>query len=211
MADNKKNRKNIFIACIVLCILCFIAYYFFSAKICGLESSSAACMFDASPEVTFLLTSFLAGLGNSGLVFSLLWYFGAPALSKMVADRKENLEREIRESAKLKQEAETVCSDAEMKIERLDEEVKQMEKSYQESTEAECRQIAENAVITAERLRKDAEVAFELQSNVAKSAFEKEVMVEAIERARAEITKKIASDAALRNKLIEQGIASLEL
>lgn len=211
MANNKQsNRYKIFVTCIILCVLCFIAYYFFNTEICT-ETNANSCTFETTAVGAYFLTTFLAQLGNAGLVFSLLWYFGAPALKKMIVDRRDNLEKEIRESAKLKQEAETICADAELKRERLDDEVKQMSRSYREAAENECRQIAENADLTAERLRKDALTSFELQSNVAKSAFEKELMVEAIERARVEITNKLASDPAMRNKLIEQSIASLEL
>ena len=209
MADNKSKRKNIFIACIVLCVLCFIAYYFFNANIC--HEGESACLFETTPVGTYFLTTFLAQLGNAGLVFSLLWYFGAPAVKKIIKDRRDNLEREIRESARLKQEAETVCNDAEQKMDRLEGEVKELTKSYSEAADIECKQIAENAVAAAERIKQDAESSFELQSNVARSAFEKELMAKAIEQARNEIAAKIAGDNNLKNKLIDQSIASLEL
>ena len=54
-------------------------------------------------------------------------------------------------------------------------------------------------------------MSFEHQANVARRAFEGEVMAKSIERAREDIAKKIANDPALRDALIERSIDSFEL
>lgn len=201
----KRIRTAIVLCC--LCAVCFIVFYVVSAYIEGCGTSVEGL---CSPGGKYLGTTFIGQLGNAGLVFTLLWYFGAPLIQKMVSDRQANLEHDIRESEKRKQEAEIEYEKAEQKMLVLSSEIKKMTRGYHETTERECSQIAENAAQTAERLRKDAETSFELQSNVAKSAFEKELMSEAIDRAAEGIKQKLSSDRSMRDKLIEQSIASLE-
>ena len=202
-----KKRKQIAIILAGLCVVCFVVYYWFSSMIgdCG-AATEGIC----SAEAKYFGTTFVGQLGNAGLVFTLLWFFGAPMVQKMVADRQANLERDIRESTKKKEAAEIEYEKAEKKMQVLSSEIKKMTRGYEETTARECAQIAENAQATAERLRKDAETSFELQSNVAKSAFEKELMKEAIDRAGNAIKQKLASDRSMRDKLIEQSIASLD-
>lgn len=208
-SDNAKSKKRLHIAIVLacLCVVCFVVYYVFSSMIDGCGASTAGI---CSAEAKYFGTTFVGQLGNAGLVFTLLWYFGAPIVQKAVAERQANLERDIRESMKKKEEAESEYDKAEQKMQVLSSEIKKMTRGYEESTARECAQIAENAQATAERLRKDAETSFELQSNVAKSAFEKELMKEAIDRAGIAIKEKLASDRSMRDKLIEQSIASLD-
>ena len=202
-----KKRKQIAIVLACLCVVCFVVYYVFSSIIgnCG-AATEGIC----SPEAKYFGTTFVGQLGNAGLVFTLLWYFGAPIVQKMIADRQADLERDIRESTKKKEAAELEYEKAEKKMQVLSSEIKKMTRGYEETTARECAQIAESAQATAERLRKDAETSFELQSNVAKTAFEKELMKEAIDRAGNAIKQKLASDRSMRDRLIEQSIASLD-
>ena len=79
------------------------------------------------------------------------------------------------------------------------------------ATAQECKRIEEDAVSQGERLKRDAEMSFELQSATARRRFEREVVDASIERARKEIEARLAQDASLRDKLIERSIASFEL
>lgn len=132
-------------------------------------------------------------------------------LSKMVKDRKMSVEEKVFENGKQKEAAIMQYAEVEAKMKTLKSENASMQRSYREATEVERQRIAEEAKLQAERLRNDAEVAFELQSNVARRKFENEVMTEAVEKAREEIKLRLAKDSSLRDRLIDQSIATLQL
>lgn len=200
---DKKTNKGRFTALIV-CVLLIVVFF-------GLHYALKGSCTGADAIHDYFIMTFLPQLGNAGILFTLLWWFGAPILSNMIKSRKEKIEHDIDESAALKQAAEQKMSDIEAKQSSLADEKKKLEKSYRESAENERKTIAENAKVQASRLREDANIAFELQSNVALQAFKEDIRDRAIERAREDIARRVASDASLRDKLIEQSIASLEI
>ena len=201
MAEVKMNKRQITaIVCVVLSLCCFVAHYLLMYV-----------LVDMSAEVRFFVETFLPQLGNSGLVFTLLWYFGAPALSKMIEDRKKQIEHDIEECGKQKETAKRVYDEAMSKSANIAEEKKQIRNSYEASAEAEHKKIREEAELQATRMVADANASFELQASLARRNFEHELMNKAIEKARAEIVGRLASDSSLRDKLIDQSIATLDL
>lgn len=198
--ENNHRRRNIAIVCVALSICCFVAHY---AMVGGVEAMSAG--------QRYFVETFLPQLGNSGLVFTLLWYFGAPALSSMVADRKKRIEHDIDESGRQKANAEQIYEEVMRKTAGLSEEKAQIRKSYEASAKAECEQIREDAQLQAQRMVADANDSFELQASLARRNFERDLMNKAIEKAREDISKRLAADVSLRDKLIDQSIATLDL
>lgn len=198
---NDAKRKVILRICIAIIVILYVVYWVFRG----------GCAEEPTTIKDYLLTQFVPQLGNSMLVFTLLWWFGAPMLKKMVSDRKDTIEREIQESTRVKEKAEEVCADVEVKMSKLSSEVEKITTGYKEVTISDCDRIAKEAEHTAENLRKDAQVSFELQAGVAQRAFENEIMNKAIEKARDEISRKLSADSALRDRLIDQSIASLEI
>ena len=200
--ENKKNRKTIAIVCLCLSLCCFAVHYFLVLR--GVIEGSSA-------TVRYFVETFLPQLGNSGLVFTLLWYFGAPALSKMIEDRKKQIEHDIEESGKQKATAEERYQDAMTKFANISEEKAQIRRSYEASAEAESEQIRTEAELQAARMVADANASFELQANLTRRKFERDLMDKAIAQARNEIVSRLASDSGLRDKLIDQSIATLDL
>ena len=198
--ENNNRRKNIAVVCVVLSFCCFIAHY---VMVGGVEAMGAG--------QRYFVETFLPQLGNSGLVFTLLWYFGWPALASMISDRKKRIEHDIDESGRQKANAEQLYEEAMQKTANLPEEKAQIRKSYEASAKAECEQIREEAQLQAERMVADANDSFELQASLARRNFERDLMNKAIEKAREDITKRLASDVGLRDKLIDQSIAALDL
>ena len=82
---------------------------------------------------------------------------------------------------------------------------------YAKALESERERITEETGRQAQRIEQDAEVVFELQSQVATRQFERDVMTQALDKARTEIVEKLSSDPGLRDRLIDRGIASLDL
>ena len=202
MEEEKKSssRKPALIVCIVVILTCFVLHYVLKSSCTG-----------ADPVHDYFILSFLPQVGNSGILFTLLWWFGAPILANMLRDRKKSIEKDIEESAQQKKAAEERCEVVRQKRGSLGGEMARLEKSYREAAEEESKRVAEDARKEAARLRRDAETAFELLSGQSLRAFEDEIRDRAIERARADIQARLASDAALRDRLIEQSIASLEI
>lgn len=199
------RRKTIFIVCIVIAVIIFGAHYVLSAM--GYCSAGD----EAFTAQDYFIKKFLPQLGNATLVFSLLWYFGWPMLETMVSDRKKEIERDIDESGRLKAAAEASMAEVDEKLSNLSAEKDRMIERYAETTRAESERIRVEAERSAERLSHDADVAFELHAHHTRHSFELEVINCAVDKARNDIINRLAQDSALRDKLIDDSIASLEL
>ena len=159
----------------------------------------------------YLLFTWLPTVGNVLIVAFLIIWFGGPIITGMLKERKETIEKSIDEAAHVKLEAEHQYQEAETNLDNLDSELREMRASYARSIEEEKARIVEETARQEKRIESDAEVVFELQTAVATRAFEREVMSSALDRARDEIVKKLSSDASLRDRLIDQGIATLNV
>lgn len=201
MASAEKKGSGRFIVLIVLCVVIMSSFgvYFWGR---GLFNG-------AVPQ--YFIETFAPQLGNSLIVLTLLWWFGAPAIGKMVAQRKATIERDIDESRSKLEAARKIALRAQENMSSLSDEKKQIAKSYQEATTSECNRIRQEAEESAARIERDARTAFELQSGVARREFEKDIMRQSVERARKDIEKRLAEDESLRDKLIERSIASFDM
>lgn len=206
--QNKKvNRKPVLVISIILILACFAVHY---GWMNGLKDMYLL-NYENDAILNYFLETFIVQCGNFGIVATVLWWFGWPMLQQMVLDRKKNIERDIDESGRQKAAAEKVYAEVSEKLAVLEEEKQEMVKNFADATKVECARIKEDAQKTAERIEQDARSSFELQANVAQRAFEAEVMARALEGAREEIARRVQGDPALRDRLIEQGIASLEI
>jgi len=186
-------------------VLCFIPWIMDRA---GYELMNVDM---TNPVMKYLILTWLPTVGNILIVALLLVWFGAPMVSNMLVDRKAEIEKSIDEAAHVKFEAQTKYQDAEEKLDRLDEEVESLKTSYARTLEEEKERIAEETARQEARIEADANAVFELRAAVAQRAFEREVMASALEKARVEIIEKVNADASLRDRLIDQGIASLRI
>lgn len=159
----------------------------------------------------YLLFVWLPTLGNVLIVAMLIIWFGGPAITDMLKARKETIEKSIDEAAHVKMEAEVKYREAETNMDNLGSELKDLRDSYAMALESERERITEETARQAQRIEQDAEVVFELQSQVATRQFERDVMTQALDKARTEIVEKLSSDPGLRDRLIDRGIASLDL
>jgi F-type H+-transporting ATPase subunit b len=159
----------------------------------------------------YLLFVWLPTLGNVLIVAMLIIWFGGPAITDMLKARKETIEKSIDEAAHVKMEAEVKYREAETNMDNLGSELKELRDSYAKALESERERITEETARQAQRIEQDAEVVFELQSQVATRQFERDVMTQALDKARTEIVEKLSSDPGLRDRLIDRGIASLDL
>lgn len=159
----------------------------------------------------YLLFVWLPTLGNVLVVACLILWFGAPIISDMLKERKETIEKSIDDAAHVRRDAETQYHEASEKIDHLDHELQEIRASYAKSIDDEKRRIEEETARQENRIATDAETVYALQTGVATRAFEREVMSDALNRARDEIVRKLESDPLLRDRLIDRGIATLNL
>lgn len=159
----------------------------------------------------YLLFVWLPTLGNVLIVAMLIIWFGGPAISDKLKARKETIEKSIADAAHVKMEAEVKYREAETNMDNLGEELKELRESYAKALEEERVRITEETARQEKRIEDDADVVFELQSQVATRLFEREVMTQALDKARMEIVEKLSSDPGLRDRLIDRGIATLDL
>lgn len=202
MADGNRKRKIVLMVSIVIIVSIFVTYYVWVGS---------CAEGDPVTGRDYWIKSFLPQLGNSAIVFVVLWYVGWPAIQKWVLARKTSIEHDIDESGKMKLQAEVLEGEARRKLADFAMEKAQIDESYRMSAQGECARIREGARHEVARIEKDARAAFELEDVVARRSFEDEVMRAAIEKARGEIVARLARDEALRNKLIDENIASIEL
>ena len=190
MADKteKTNRKAILITLLSFIVLVYAAYIVLRY---GVDLPISPAMHE------FWICTFLPQVGNAGLLFTLLWWFGWPMLEDMLAERKSKLEHDIEESRKIKEAALDASAKADVLLSELDAEKARMRASYEQAT--------------AERMVRDAESAFKLQANLTRKSFEQEVMRMSMARARDAVITRLSQDQALRDKLIDQSIANFEI
>lgn len=194
---------------VILFVLCVVMAAAFGLHY--LNEAGMVCHGVCRGTSSYFLETFAPQLGNTLIVFTLIWWFGGPAVSKYLAERKSRIEREIEECGRIKAQASARAEEAEKRLVELEEEKARMRRSYETATAEECKRIEDDAAAQGERLKRDADMAYELQSSSARRRFEREVVDASIERARREIEARLAKDASLRNGLIDRGIASFEL
>ena len=200
-----QKRKIILAA---LCVLIVAAFGIHYADAAGAICGGASC---GGETAAYFLGTFAPQVWNSLIVFTLIWWFGAPAAAKYLADRKARIERDIDESSRVKAEAQARADEAAQLMRKLDSEKRQMRSSYETATENACKQIEEDAAAQGERLKRDAETSFELQAATARRRFGREVADASIASAQKDIEMRLSQDAALRDRLIDRSIASFEL
>lgn len=207
MADKteKTNRKSILITLLSVIIVVYVAYFVLRHCV----EIPAEILSPSMHE--FWICTFLPQVGNAGLLFTLLWWFGWPMLEEMLASRKSRLEHDIEESRKIKEAALDASAKADVLLSELDAEKSRMRVSYEQATAEECARIKAEGQETAERMARDAESAFKLQANLTRKSFEQEVMRQSMTQAREAVISRLSQDPSLRDKLIEQSIANFEI
>lgn len=201
MPFKRNGKQHIwpFVA-IVLALSLFVAHYMLKPTIDA-----------ADPVWAYFVGSFFPHTGNVIILVSVIAWFGAPTISDMLVKRKEGIVREIDESKRQKELASSILKEAQSSIEGLDEELTKMRVSYDEAAANVCESIAQDAERNVQRLAKDAQISTSLQAEVAKKAFERELMQRAIDKASVEISARLAKDPSIGARLIDQSIESLEI
>ncbi len=150
---------------------------------------------------------FLAALFNFAIVAFLVGKYGAPAISKMVRDRHDEVAKLLEESQRLREEAKAKLDEYSRKVASLDHEIAKLVEGIRAEAEHDKQRILTEAARTAERMKKEAEQTIAAEIGRVRQQLEREVTLTAIAVAEKLFTEK-TTDADHR-KLNEQFIGEL--
>ena len=105
------KRKVILVTLCVAMALAFGVHY--------MNEAGAICDGECAGAASYFLKTFAPQLGNTLIVFTLLWWFGAPAVSKYLEARKSRIERDIEECGRIKAQASERAEKAEQMLSEL--------------------------------------------------------------------------------------------
>ncbi|MCL2325218.1 MAG: ATP synthase F0 subunit B [Proteobacteria bacterium] len=163
------------------------------------------------PLAVYMVETWLPLTANYGIIFIAIIWFAVPAIAKMLRDRKERIALDILDSLRSKSDAEELYAQTQSRLADIEDEIQTFRDNDAEATKNECESIRHEAERQAVRMADDARQAHEVQVQMSMRAFEHDLMNQALIKAREEIDTRLRSNKALRDHLIEQGIASLKL
>ncbi|MFA5623702.1 MAG: ATP synthase F0 subunit B [Bradymonadales bacterium] len=163
------------------------------------------------PVMGYLTSALLPQIVNTSIVILVIGGFGGSAISKYLQARKEKIEREMLEANEAKLAAEKKFEQAQARLDNFDKEEREMQASYEKIAQDEREYIIAEARKQASNFERDARTAQETQRRQQQRSFELELMHDVLLEAEQNLSQKLAKDVALRNKLIDQSIAALDL
>lgn len=119
-----------------------------------LSASEAAGEASRNPG-TGLLLKFL----NFAILIGILFYFLRKPISQGLADRQQNIRRELEEALQAKQAAEAKLLDMKQRVAGLEQEVQRIHQGFQAEGARQREHIADDARLAAQSIRQHAEAA----------------------------------------------------
>jgi F-type H+-transporting ATPase subunit b len=134
-------------------------------------------------------TDFKGALVNFCLLLALFIYMGRKPVTKFFQDRRNMIENELQEAARLKEEAEAKHAEYTARLEKLDEELAQLREDMITAGEKERDRIVAEAETKAARLRKDTEFVIEQQMKLLREELTEAAVDAAVTTAREVLSK----------------------
>jgi len=162
---------------------------------------------DEGSDASFLTTAAFQ-LANLLLLFGVGYYFGRRPFAKFLADRKENVTRELDEAHKLHEEAHNALAGYRGKLDALDTERDAILAEYRQMGEKERDRIIDEARTQADKIARDARLTIDSEVNRAKAALETEVVNLASSMAETALREKL--DRNKQKALVDTYLVDLE-
>lgn len=121
-----------------------------------------------------LLKDFLYRVLNFSIVVALLVYFLRKPLKKGLSGRREDIEKELQEAQKAREEAEAKFAEYDRKLSQASQEIDEISAAIRREGELEKQKIIENARATAAKIEQDAEKSAQLEIARARQELQKE-------------------------------------
>lgn len=141
-----------------------------------------------------LLKDFLYRVLNFAIVVGILWYFLAKPLKNGLSGRTKEIEKNLAEAKKAKEEAEAKFAEYDRKLKQATEEIAEIGDAIRREGELEKQKIIENAKAAAAKIEKDAEAAADLEIAKAKEQLQKEAVQLAVDLAEELLKKNFNQD-----------------
>ena len=141
-----------------------------------------------------LLKDFLYRIFNFSIVVAILVYFLAKPVKKGLAGRREEIEKNLAEAKRIKEEAEAKFSEYDRKLAQATEEIATISDSIRREGELEKIKIIESAKLMAVKIEQDAENAVALEVANAKTELQREAVHLAIGIAEELLKKNFTKD-----------------
>ncbi len=123
-----------------------------------------------------LLKDFLYRVLNFAIVVGILWFFLAKPLKNGLSGRTKEIEKNLAEAKKAKEEAEAKFAEYDRKLTQATEEIAEISAAIQREGELEKEKIIQNAKAAAVKIEKDAEAAVNLEISRAKEQLQREAV-----------------------------------
>lgn len=144
------------------------------AVTCGL--TFAATGGEHHVDSGILLKDFLYRVLNFSIVVAILAYFLTKPIKKGLAGRREDIEKELVEARRAKEEAEAKFAEYDSKLNQATREIAEISDAIRREGELEKQKIIENAKAMAVKIEQDAEKAAEVEVAKAKEKLQKEAV-----------------------------------
>jgi F-type H+-transporting ATPase subunit b len=161
-------------------------------------------LFDFHQEGT---PPYIAMLINFGLLVGGYYALGKKPIAAGLQSRRDTISKDIEEAQRMKHEAEERAKTYQVKLERLEEELRSARESLVKAGEAEGERIVRDAEAKADRMRKDAEFMVEQEIKQIREDLMRETVAAAVAAAEELLKKRVTP--ADQERLAEDYLADL--
>jgi F-type H+-transporting ATPase subunit b len=145
---------------------------------------------------------------NLAILFAILYAFARKPLQAYFAERRDRIESDVQEAARLRKEAEERYAKWQRQLIDLDAELEKIRNTSAERAEAERRHILADATAAAERIKNDAQTAVEQELRRAREELREEAADLAIALAGESLRGHVTD--ADRDRLVDEFIDEIE-
>jgi len=147
------------------------------------------------------------GIVNFSLLAYVIIRFGGPKVALFLDARKDRIEKEMSEAARLREEAQTQLDTIEAKMKVLDEERQRLMDDYRAAGNAEKERIIASAEAQAFRIKEEARLTAETETSRARAQVEREMIELSLQMAESTLREQMKP--AKQTELIKKTIDSL--
>lgn len=152
---------------------------------------------------------FAASWINFAIFAGILWKFALPPIQNFFKNRRENLEANLKEAERLREEAEAKLQEYKDKISALEKEREDLLEEYNEQGEREKAKIIADAKKAVEKMRVDAERLIEQEVKKAIATLEQRAVDHAVDLAH-QMAKEKLEGKTEQKKLVDRYLDDLE-
>ena len=144
---------------------------------------------------------------NFIVFLGIIAYFGGPKIQGYFAGRRDDLLKDREESKRLREAAEAKFEEYSKRLDKLEDERKELMDEYHKQGEAEKDRLIAEAKKQVEKMRSDAELMIKQETRRAVAAIEQQAVDLAIQLATEQVEGKV--DAGTQGKMVDAYVADL--